>query len=57
MKWNRRVKRFACDIEQQLLEGLCVADASVMPQTNTGRLNAPVTMIAKKVADLIAQRA
>lgn len=39
------------------LDGLSVADASVMPRMNTGHPNAPVIMIAEKAADLVAHRA
>jgi choline dehydrogenase len=38
------------------LEGLSIADASVMPRMNTGHPNAPVIMIAEKAADLIIER-
>lgn len=38
------------------LEGLSIADASVMPRMNTGHPNAPVIMIAEKAADLVASR-
>jgi choline dehydrogenase len=47
----------APDLKVHGLDGLSVADASVMPQMNTGHPNAPVIMIAEKAADLVAQRA
>ena len=47
----------APDLKVHGLDGLSVADASVMPQMNTGHPNAPVIMIAEKAADLIAERA
>ena len=47
----------APDLKVHGLDGLSVADASVMPQMNTGHPNAPVIMIAEKAADLIAGRA
>lgn len=46
----------APDLNVHGLHGLSVADASVMPQMNTGHPNAPVIMIAEKAADLIAER-
>ena len=47
----------APDLKVHGLDGLSVADASVMPQMNTGHPNAPVIMIAEKASDLISQRA
>jgi choline dehydrogenase len=37
------------------VDGLRVADASVMPQVTSGNTHAPAVMIGEKAADLILQ--
>ncbi len=38
------------------VEGLRIVDASIMPANVTGNLNAPVIMMAEKIADLVVGR-
>lgn len=47
----------ASDLRFQGLEGLSVADASVMPRMNTSHHSATIIMIEEKAAGLIANRA
>jgi choline dehydrogenase len=46
----------APDLRVHGVEGLTVADASVMPLITSGNLNAPALMIGEKAASLIAAR-
>ncbi|MEZ5924283.1 MAG: choline dehydrogenase [Hyphomicrobiaceae bacterium] len=38
------------------IEGLRCVDASIMPRTVTGNLNAPIIMMAEKIADCVRER-
>ncbi|MFY0633714.1 MAG: GMC family oxidoreductase N-terminal domain-containing protein [Vannielia sp.] len=44
------------DLRLRGVEGLTVADASVIPAITSGNLNAPALMIGEKAADLVAAR-
>jgi choline dehydrogenase len=44
------------DLKVHGLQGLRVADASVMPRINRGHTQAPAYMIGEKAADLISGR-
>ncbi|MEM6693906.1 MAG: GMC oxidoreductase [Pseudomonadota bacterium] len=46
----------APDLTVHGLDGLSIADASVMPRMNTGHPNAPTIMIGEKAADLVIAR-
>ena len=35
------------------VEGLCVADASIMPTVTTGNTNAPSIMIGERIAEFV----
>lgn len=44
------------DLRVHGIQGLSIADASIMPQITSGNTHAPVTMIAEKASDLILAR-
>lgn len=50
------VSKFVWYVQVQGIDRLRVADASVMPSVTSGNTNAPVIMIAERVADFIKQR-
>jgi choline dehydrogenase len=44
------------DLRVRGVDGLRVADASIMPAVPTGNTNAPTIMIGERAADLLLQR-
>jgi choline dehydrogenase len=50
----------ACVVDHELkvhgIDGLRVADASIMPTVTSGNTNAPSVMIGEKVSELITRR-
>ena len=55
---SARAPRLVVDAELRVqgIEGLRVADASVIPKVPRGNTNAPAIMIGEKAADLLAGR-